>query len=123
MTNARDEFDMIVMGGGPAGARAAITAVRHSVRVLLLERGSFPRHKVCGEFISAESLHLLHSLLPSANARSVLAAAPRIKRARIFIGPRILEARITPVAASLARFTLDEMLWQAARQSGVECRQ
>src|SRR5437870_3338327 len=45
-------FDLIVVGGGPAGSAAAITAVRGGARVLVLERGRFPRHKVCGEFES-----------------------------------------------------------------------
>jgi len=45
-------FDLAIIGGGPAGTAAAITASRSGARVLLLERGAFPRHKVCGEFIS-----------------------------------------------------------------------
>jgi len=47
----------LVIGGGPAGASAAITAARAGVQVLLLEKDNFPRHKVCGEFVSGESLH------------------------------------------------------------------
>jgi len=56
-------FDLIVIGGGPAGCSAAITAAREGWSVLLLERGRFPRQKVCGEFVSAESLELLIWLL------------------------------------------------------------
>src|SRR5438128_8398572 len=56
-------YDLIIIGAGPAGSSAAITAARSGARVLLLERGRFPRHKVCGEFVSAESLDLLSSLL------------------------------------------------------------
>ena len=41
---------------GPAGSSAAITAARLGARVLLLEARDFPRHKVCGEFVSAEAL-------------------------------------------------------------------
>jgi flavin-dependent dehydrogenase len=55
--------DLIVIGGGPAGTSAAITCARSGARVLLLERGRFPRQKVCGEFVSAESLALLADLL------------------------------------------------------------
>ncbi|HUK87310.1 MAG TPA: FAD-dependent oxidoreductase, partial [Terriglobales bacterium] len=53
------EWDLIVVGAGPAGSTAAITAARQGARVLLLERGAFPRHRVCGEFVSPESLGLL----------------------------------------------------------------
>ena len=73
------EFDVVVAGGGPAGVAAGITGARAGARVLLLERGRYPRQKVCGEFISAESLELLCSLLrdvPVAADRQ--AHAPRI---------------------------------------------
>jgi choline dehydrogenase-like flavoprotein len=56
MTLSRTKYDLIVIGAGPAGCAAAITAARTGASVLLHERGHFPRHKVCGEFVSAESL-------------------------------------------------------------------
>src|SRR5260370_5750946 len=118
MTFSKDKFDVLVIGGGPAGSSAAIAAARRGARVLLLERGRFPRHKVCGEFISPESLDLLRSLLTTPAAQRVLADAPAIGRARAFIGSQILEARIVPAAASLARYTLDELLWRAGGEAG-----
>ena len=59
----RPEFDIAVIGGGPAGTAAAITAARLGARVVLFEAGEFPRQKVCGEFVSAESLGVLRDLL------------------------------------------------------------
>ena len=56
-------YDLIIVGGGPAGCAAAITAARLGAKVLLIERGHFPRHKVCGEFVSAESLAKVHAPL------------------------------------------------------------
>ena len=110
----------MVIGGGPAGTSAAITASRSGVRVLLLEKGDFPRHKVCGEFVSGESLHLLQSLLEgSKTTREILARAPRITGVRLFLDGRTLPVPIDPPAASLARFEMDTALWQAARAAGV----
>ena len=117
-------YDVIVVGGGPAGTAAAITAARRGARVLLLERGRYPRQKVCGEFLSAESLDLLRDLLrDEPGALAALSAAPRIGRARVCVGAKRFEAKIDPPAASLARYDLDAWLWRAAEHAGVEAIQ
>jgi flavin-dependent dehydrogenase len=115
-------FDLIVIGGGPGGCAAAISAVRAGARVLLLERGRFPRHKVCGEFVSAESLGLLRHLL-SPDQRRLISDAPLIPRGRVFVDNAELTAEISPPAASITRFDLDSALWESCIQAGVEARE
>src|SRR3989449_6898822 len=115
------QYDLIVIGGGPAGTAAAIVAGRSGRRVLLLERGRFPRHKVCGEFVSAESLDLLAALLGSQYA-ALQHDAIRIPRARLYLDGRVLETAVDPPAASIARLDLDAALWQSAKSAGVEAR-
>jgi flavin-dependent dehydrogenase len=51
-----EDFDAIIVGGGPAGACAGIELASAGARVLLAEREKFPREKLCGEFISPECL-------------------------------------------------------------------
>ena len=113
-------YDLIVIGGGPAGTAAAITAARSGASVLILEHGRFPRHKVCGEFVSAESLALLQSLLVPHTA--LVDRAPRIPAARIFLDGRQLGARLHPPSASISRFDLDLALWRAAQAAGADAR-
>src|SRR5258706_11909716 len=48
------DYDVIIAGGGPAGASAAIHLATGGARVLLVEQKKFPRAKLCGEFISPE---------------------------------------------------------------------
>ena len=115
-------YDLIIIGGGPAGTSAAISAARGGASVLLLERGRFPRHKVCGEFVSAESLGLLTNLLDRGHA-TLLSDAVRISKARLFLDGRTLQTTVDPPAASIARLNLDAALWHSAGNAGVDARQ
>ena len=56
MYYARQQFDVAIAGGGPAGSSAAIRLALNGARVLLTEEKKFPRPKLCGEFISPECL-------------------------------------------------------------------
>ncbi len=114
-------YDLIVVGGGPAGTSAAIRAARRGARVLLCEQGKFPRHKVCGEFVSAESLGLLETLLID-KFKILLSASLRISRARLFLDGRVLETPVRPPAASIARLNLDAALAESAGAAGGEIR-
>jgi flavin-dependent dehydrogenase len=117
--SAQTQFDAVIVGAGPAGSAAAITAARAGMRVLLLERGGYPRHKVCGEFVSREALGALRQLLGNS---LLLQDAVEITRAVAYIGRRELRAQVTPPALSIARYELDHALWLAAQSAGVECR-
>ncbi|HZQ19380.1 MAG TPA: NAD(P)/FAD-dependent oxidoreductase [Terriglobales bacterium] len=110
-------FDLAIVGAGPAGCSAAITAARYGAQVLLLERGSFPRQKVCGEFVSAESIQVLKELLGD-NAATLLSRSPSISQGRIFVDGVTLRTKINPAAISIARFELDSALWNAAIRAG-----
>lgn len=123
MTISGPEYDIAVIGAGPAGSSAAITAARSGAKVGLFEAGGFPRHKVCGEFVSAESLDILRDLLQSVpEADRILQAAPVIDRMRLLLDQEMVAARLTPPALSITRYDLDQLLWRAATQTGVQTR-
>lgn len=121
MRDSTSIFDLAVVGGGPAGASAAIRAAHSGARTLLLERGRFPRSKVCGEFVSAESLNLLSWLL-EASGQDLLKDAVRIPEVRLFCDGLMIPIPIDPPAASIARYDMDAALWKAASACGVETR-
>ena len=50
--------DLAIVGGGPAGSAAAITAARAGMSVLLVDKATFPRDKCCGDGLTAEALRL-----------------------------------------------------------------
>jgi len=115
-------YDLIVMGGGPGGTSAAITAAREGWRVLLVERGRFPRHKVCGEFVSTESLALLKWLLGDSQ-QDLLGRALPLSESRLLLDGRMVRVPVNPPAASIARYDLDLALWNAAECAGVTALQ
>jgi flavin-dependent dehydrogenase len=123
MAITRPEFDVAIIGGGPAGASAAITAARFGAHVALLEAGEFPRHKVCGEFISAESLDILRELLRDVpDAPRILAGAPVVDKVRLLLDHTFTRAPVSPPGMSISRYDLDHLLWLAAQLAGVCAR-
>ena len=113
------QYDLIVCGAGPAGSACAITAARAGVRVLLLDKDRFPRHKVCGEFVSPESLELLHGLL----GEKELSSHTPVYSARLFVDNKCLSLPVLPPAQSIPRYELDEALFEAAQSNGVSTRE
>lgn len=111
--------DVVVIGAGPAGAAAAICASRRGLRVVLLESGQYPRHKVCGEFVSAEAADVLRYL---GVATSWLQSTPRISSSRLHSNGTSVTIRLAEHAYSIPRFSLDEELWNLSADSGVERR-
>jgi geranylgeranyl reductase family protein len=56
------EFDVIVVGAGPAGSTCASFLAKGNAKVLLLDKAVFPRDKTCGDAISGKSLGILREL-------------------------------------------------------------
>ena len=55
--------DLIILGSGPAGAAAGVTAARAGLRVALVDRAAFPRDKLCGGgFTGRSRRHLVEVL-------------------------------------------------------------
>jgi len=108
------DAEAIVLGGGVAGAAAALTLARHGRRVLLVEREAAPREKVCGEFLGADAIALLARLGLDAAG---LGAVP-LRRARIAHRRRVAEIPLPFAAWGLPRRVLDEALLGAAATAG-----
>jgi flavin-dependent dehydrogenase len=56
------DCDLLVVGAGPAGTAAAITAVRAGLKVTVVDKARFPRDKCCGDGLTTLALRQLQSL-------------------------------------------------------------
>ena len=57
-----DTADVIVVGAGPAGATAAFFLAQAGVDVLLVDRATFPRDKVCGDGVCPRAVAVMHKM-------------------------------------------------------------
>lgn len=114
-------YDAIIIGGGPAGASAAIELSKRGHRVLLLEKRKLPASKLCGEFLSPEVRDAFRQLGVSEEVKA--AGAHPIRRARITTaGGAAFEESLPGTALGLSRYRLDHLLFKHARTCGVDAR-
>jgi len=116
-----DRFDVAIVGAGPAGTCAAIALRRAGFSVLVLERDRFPRHKVCGEFLSPEAIDDLEACGVADRVRS--AGGEAIERGAFFFeGRRSIEFPLPRPAVGISRYRLDALLAEAASAAGAQVR-
>lgn len=117
------DFDIAVVGAGPAGAIAAYAAARRGLRVALIDRSTFPRDKTCGDGIGPVAVSILRDF----GLDDVLAARRRIEAFTV-LGPAgqrtenpipVLKNKSTDVFV-VPRMEFDEHLFRAALAAGAE---
>jgi flavin-dependent dehydrogenase len=105
--------DIAVIGAGPAGSCAAIAAARAGARVVLVDRSTMPRAKVCGCCLAPRGI----STLQSCGLQHIVRDALPLHHVLLESGARSMRvARAGSV--SIARETLDTGLLEAAQGAG-----
>jgi flavin-dependent dehydrogenase len=118
------KFKIVIVGAGPAGASLAIRLAKKDFEVVLIEREKFPRHKLCGEFISPECLEHFAEL--DVLDEMLAVGGDRI-RETIFYAPNGKSLSVPSEwfgtqqgALSISRAEMDLRLLEKARSVGVE---
>jgi geranylgeranyl reductase family protein len=119
---AVSDYDIAVIGGGPGGAAAARRAAQAGLRVVVFERGSHGRDKVCGDGLTPRAVRAMTELGLDVDG------AHRIDGLRMIAGRRTRElswpdnGRFPPHGAVWPRARLDAYLIDAAIEVGAEVR-
>lgn len=115
-------YDAIIIGAGPAGSSTAILLAKAGWSVALIEKKSFPRRKVCGEYLSATNDDLLKELGVADYVKAH--AGPEIKRVGIYAADYQLTSPMPAMHSAwgraLGREELDTALVNQAAKLGVE---
>lgn len=116
---ARLKRQITIAGGGLAGLSLAIALRSRGVAVAVIEAGHYPRHRVCGEFISGVTPETLR----------VLGIADLLDDARLHVSlawhdqnRRFLTDRLPVAALGISRYMLDERLRERFTALGGELR-
>lgn len=111
------QIQVAITGGGLAGLTAAIHLCQKGYKVILFEKNDYPKHKVCGEFISNEVLPYweslgveIHKLQPTTITQAII-SIPNGKQ---------LETVLPLGGFGISRYTLDNYLFKKAKEAGCQ---
>jgi flavin-dependent dehydrogenase len=116
METGQEQYDVAIIGGGLAGLACAICLRQAGYSVLLLEKETYPFHRVCGEYISMESWGFLQRLgLPLGDME-----LPRIQTLHLTSpNGKLFTAHLPLGGFGISRYRLDAALAERAVACGV----
>lgn len=107
--------DVVIIGGGLAGLTAGIHLSKAKLSVTIIEKSSYPRHKVCGEYISNEILPYLDWLdIDISELHPVKIDTFQLTT----LSGNNINAKLSLGGFGISRYALDHFLYQKAISSG-----
>lgn len=117
MNSKEKQYDVAIAGGGVAGLVAAISCAQRGLYTVLIEKGDYPRHKVCGEYISKE----VTSIMRKIGVHLTDCGAVEINRLLFSsTNGKSVKTDLPLGGLSISRYRLDELLYQKAQSIGIQ---
>lgn len=111
-------FDLLVLGSGPAGSAAAITAARAGLSVAIIDKSAFPRDKLCGGGITGRSARYMTEIFGLEPGRDLFLPSTQFRLT--FEGRTIGEEPQAPVLQMTMRREFDAELHARAQAAGAQ---
>ncbi|MFN7003369.1 MAG: NAD(P)/FAD-dependent oxidoreductase [Roseinatronobacter sp.] len=111
-------FDLLILGSGPAGSAAAITAAQAGLSVALIDKSPFPRDKLCGGGITGRSARYMTEIFGLEAGRDLFLPSTRFRLT--FEGRTIGEEPDAPVLQMTMRREFDAELHARALAAGAQ---
>ena len=110
MNNTIDEitWDFLIIGAGPSGSSAAISLAAQGKSVLLIDKSSFPRDKVCGCCLNEKSLKLLDSL--GVFNKLMVQVSSKLENLSLTIANKNFDISLSGQGFAVSRVLLDQLL-------------
>lgn len=109
-------YQVIIVGGGLAGLTSSIHLSKQGLKVLLIEKNAYPKHKVCGEYISNEVLPYLQYL----DFDPFDHGAVNIDRLTLSTASsKTISTKLPLGGFGISRYCIDEALAHKAKANGV----
>ena len=116
----KQDFDVVIIGGGLAGLTSAIHLSKTNFSVLLIEKNTYPKHKVCGEYVSNEVLSYLNYL----GFNPFEFGAKQISKFELTThNNKTITASLPLGGFGMSRYQMDYQLYKRALETGVEVLQ
>ncbi len=113
-------FDVVIVGGGPAGTTTAMALENSGLRVALLDKAIFPRDKICGDFVTISGLRETFTIKPELKERFANYPKKAVNRKTHFFIDDYKPVEIEWVTTSytIKRIDLDNELMKVVKEGG-----
>ncbi len=119
ITDCRDRYDAVIIGGGPAGSAAGLFLSDMGFKICIVEKKAFPRDTLCGEFLSRE---VIYRIAKWGFLNEFLLLKPNKINSFRFINTDggFLKSGLNFPAYGLSRYLFDNFLLNKAKQNNTD---